>query len=155
MKLGAMSSMLNAEGDTAPKVAAMIEYMLNYYAKGGWEFFRVEEFDPTTFMSIGGMVASGIFGGIASDQRSKTEKKIPVVIFRKLYDINENVSSLESYQNQEASVNAEPNHGGAPSTKSDSTCPDCASPLHHADLTCWKCKADFSNPQGWKPIPIY
>lgn len=42
----------------------------------------------------------------------------------------------------------------ADATRPNATCPrtDCTAPLRHDDPMCWKCGADFTNPQGWKPV---
>ena len=42
----------------------------------------------------------------------------------------------------------------SPPANADSVCPNgnCSAPVRYDDQTCWKCEADFSHPQGWKPI---
>jgi hypothetical protein len=32
-------------------------------------------------------------------------------------------------------------------------CPSCSSEVEPSAILCVNCKADFSNPQGWKPVP--
>ena len=41
-----------------------------------------------------------------------------------------------------------------PPPNADAVCPNgnCSVQVRHDDLACWKCGADFTSPQGWKPV---
>jgi hypothetical protein len=43
-----------------------------------------------------------------------------------------------------------------PPPNANAVCPNghCSSPVRHDDLVCWKCEADFSAPNGWRPVKI-
>lgn len=46
-----------------------------------------------------------------------------------------------------------PTKVNSPPINANATCPDCSSSLMSNDLTCWKCGADFTAAEGWRPIP--
>ena len=116
-------------------VAKQLSALINSESLSGWQFYQINSVN----ISVVAGCLSALFGA------SSYEKRYDMVIFRQ--ECNENDKNVVN----KIAVDIKPIEKGPPEG-ADSKCPDCSSPTRHDDQACWKCSADFSHPQGWKPI---
>ena len=118
-----------------------IEALINHYAADGWEFQRVEEFDPLRFMDTAALFSNN------------SKLLITSVIFRKVMtqELAEKIAQAAEEERRSKIKNKVTR--GQPPVNADHLCPNCNSNVNVKDESCWKCNADFSERSAWRPIP--
>lgn len=70
------------------------------------------------------------------------------------FDIGKDIAKLKHAEEDEAARKQWELAKTSPPQNPDAICPNgnCSAPLRHNHPACWKCGADFTSPQGWKPV---
>ena len=131
--------------------AKMIQALLNYYAKDGWEYWKNDTFSTVHAQSIGSKLLWGNGAGDMFDA--------PLFIFRKEHT-DELQKQFEEDENRELDEFLKRTNNTSEVTKkempevTDARCPNCESLVNKLDDSCWKCQASFGELSAWRPQPI-
>jgi hypothetical protein len=131
------------ENFSSIQVADQLTSLINQVCEdGGWEFYMLNSVNIT--------VAPGCIASLFGAQ--SFSKKHDMLVFRRA-KIGSGLPKeplIARDASREAATRTTPQ---APDG-ADAVCPNdaCGAPVRSEDLSCWKCRAIFSDPQGWKPL---
>lgn len=89
--IGADKAFLATEDSYASNMRELLDYLLNYFADDGWEYWQTAEFNPQSMKTTGAKVTQALVGKLSSSvlgagtggALNNEVYKYPMVIFRK------------------------------------------------------------------------
>ena len=92
--MGVVDSFFDNENTYGDKLGEILSFILNFYGRDDWEYWQIVELEPRAIKSFGAQAISTLTSGALSS----SDKKYPIIIFRKKIDDADYESSLKQLE---------------------------------------------------------